>query len=330
MHTIYLSHPIIEDGLVILQKNADVITGQTADLMSAQSEIAKAGGLLVRIGQVTRELIEACPNLRVIMRPGVGVDNIDIATCTERGIPVAICPDTNLRSVAEHAVALAYAATKNLEESFQQTKSGNFSTVRSKYAAIELLNHTIGVVGFGKIGRETAKLFAANGMKVLVYDPYVKEEAVSALGYTMERDLHALLRQSDVVTLHMPSTPQTKGMFSTAEFASAKEGMFLINCARGDIVDESALYEALVSGRLGGAATDVMVKEPFDLAHPLFSLPNFFATPHMAALTREAAARTFTMAATNLLKLLDGEELACVANPEVYGTEAWKAYRAAR
>jgi D-3-phosphoglycerate dehydrogenase len=328
LKTVYLSHPIIQNGLAILEKNTAVITGNTADLMSVHPEIAKADAMLVRIGDVHRDLIMKCPNLRVIMRPGVGTDNIDISACTERGIPVAVCPGTNLRSVAEHAVALAYAITKNLHESVEETKKGNFTAVRSKYAAIELENHNLGVIGFGNIGRETARLFARNDMHIFVYDPFVAKEKVEALGYSFVDDLYELLGICDMVTLHMPSTPQTRGMFGPAEFAAAKDGMFLINCARGDIIDEEAMYQALVAGKLGGAAMDVMCAEPFNVQNPLLSLPNFIATPHMAALTQEAAVRTFTMAANNLLALLHGEELSCVVNREVYDTDAWKAYKA--
>lgn len=328
MKTVYLSHPIIQDGLTILEKNTAVITGNTADLMSVHPEIAKADAMLVRIGDVHRDLIMKCPNLRVIMRPGVGTDNIDIAACTQRGIPVAVCPGTNLRSVAEHAVALAYAITKNLLESAEETKKGNFTAVRSKYAAIELENRNLGVIGLGNIGRETARLFARNDMHIFVYDPFVAKEKVEALGYNFVGDLYELLGICDMVTLHMPSTPQTRGMFGPAEFAAAKDGMFIINCARGDIIDEEAMYQALVSGKLGGAATDVMCAEPFNMQNPLFSLPNFIATPHMAALTKDAAVRTFTMAANNIIALLNGEELSCVVNKEVYDTGAWKAYKA--
>ena len=328
MKTVYLSHPIIAEGYRILKQHTNVIIGNTTDFMSVQPEIAKADAIVVRLGEVRRDLIERCPKLRVVLRPGVGTDIFDVDACTERGIPVAICPDTNLRSVAEHAVALAYAITKNLRESIEETKRGNFTEIRSKYAAIELLDHHLGVVGFGKIGREAARLFAGNGMHVFVFDPFVKQADVEAQGYHWVGDLHQLMGVCDLITLHMPLTPQTKGMIGTAEFAVAKQGQFLINCARGDILDEQALYQALASGKLGGAASDVMHAEPFDLQNPLFTLHNFYFTPHMAALTREAAVRTYTMAANNIVALLNGEELASVVNREVYETDAWKAYKA--
>ena len=326
MKTVYISHPILQCGVDILQRETEVLVGNTADLVSVQTELKKADALLVRIGDVRAQLIEKLPKLRVIMRPGVGTDNIDIAACTRRGIPVAICPGTNLRSVAEHTVAMAYAITKNIVESIKETNCGNYTTIRSKYAAVELEHKELGVVGFGNIGRETAKLFNGNGMHINVFDPFISRQTVEAMGYRYFADLKQLLRVCDLVTLHMPSTPQTKGMFGSSEFAVCKPGMFLVNCARGDIIQEDALYEALVSGKLGGAATDVLCVEPFNTALPLFQLPNFIATPHMAALTKEAAQRTFTMAATNILSLLRGEELPCVVNPEVYQTQAWKNY----
>ena len=330
MKTVYISHPILQCGIDILQKEAKILVGNTADLDSIQADLKEADALLVRIGEVRTQLLEQLPKLRVIMRPGVGTDNIDVDTCTRLGIPVAICPGTNLRSVAEHAVAIAYAITKNIVESIDETNRGNYTTIRSKYAAVELEHKKLGVVGFGNIGRETAKLFAGNGMNIYVFDPFVSRQTVESMGYHHIKELKELLNICDLVTLHMPSTPQTKGMFGPSEFAACKQGLFLINCARGDIIQEDALYEALVSGRLGGAATDVMCTEPFDTALPLFQLPNFIATPHMAALTKEAAQRTFTMAADNILALLHGEELTCVVNPEVYQTRAWKDHQARR
>jgi D-3-phosphoglycerate dehydrogenase len=215
-----------------------------------------------------------------------------------------------------------YTITKNVVESHHETKHGNFA-IRNKYMAIELLDHNVGIIGFGNIGKETAKICSGNGMKVYVYDPFVKRETVTASGYIFVTDLHEILSVSDIISLHMPLIPSTRKMFGVKEFQAMKEGIFIVNCARGEIIDEAALYEALTSGKVAGAAVDVMEAEPMDPHHQLFSLSNFLATPHMAALTRESASRTSQLTVRGALAVIRGEKWPHVANREVYRHPRW-------
>lgn len=322
MSIVLLSHRLYEDGMRMLEKEADVIIADNSNMREVLEDLKKADGLILRVGRMDRVIMEACPNLKVIARPGVGVDNVDMEAATALGIPVVIAPGTNLRSVAEHAVALMYAITKNIMESHAETKTGNFS-IRNKYMAIELSGRNIGIIGFGNIGKETAKICQGNGMKVFVYDPYVSREAVEAMGYTFVADLYEILGASDVISLHMPSTPATRKMFGAKAFKAMKEGIFIVNCARGDIVDEAALYEALVTGKVAGAAVDVMDAEPMDPNHKLFALNNFIATPHMAALTQESAFRTSQLTVRGTLAVIRGEKWPHVADREVYRHPRW-------
>ncbi|WP_101910706.1 hydroxyacid dehydrogenase [Marasmitruncus massiliensis] len=322
MPTVMLSHALYEDGMRLLREQAKVIIADNSDMDAVLTQLQKADGLILRVGKIDRGIMEKCPNLKVISRPGVGVDTVDMQAATELGIPVVIAPGTNARSVAEHAVALTYTLTKNISESLSETAGGNFG-IRNKYAAIELENHTLGIIGFGNIGHLTAALFAANGMKIHTYDPYVPMEEAERCGYVPHDTLEDCLGACDVVSLHVPLTPQTRGMFGKEQLSSMKTGAFLINCARGEVVDEQALYDSLISGKLAGAAADVMQAEPMDPASLLFTCKNFIATPHMAALTRESAARTSRLTAEGTLAVLRGEHWEHVANPQVYNHPRW-------
>lgn len=322
--TVLMSHALYETGMNLLRDNADVIVANNSDMKAIINDLKKADGLILRVGRITREIMEQCPNLKVIARPGVGVDNVDLEAATELGIPVVIAPGTNKRSVAEHAVGMAYAITKNIVESHKETAEGNFN-IRNKYMAIELEQHHVGIIGFGNIGKETAKIFANNEMQVHVYDPFVKQETVEkGYGYIYHAELADLLQVCDVISLHMPSLPETKGMLNAERFAQMKDGIFIVNCARGDIIDEEALYEALKSGKVAGAAVDVLCSEPMDIKSKLFTLPNFIATPHMAALTKESADRTSRLTVEGTLAVLRGEKWDKVANIEVYQHKRWQ------
>lgn len=322
--TILMSHALYETGMELLHKNANVIVANNSDMSTIINDLKKADGLILRVGRITREIMEQCPNLKVIARPGVGVDNVDLQAATELGIPVVIAPGTNKRSVAEHAVGMAYAITKNIVESHKETSEGNFN-IRNKYMAIELEQHHVGIVGFGSIGKETAKIFSNNEMHVHVYDPFMSQEVVEKEHhYIYHAELADLLSACDVISLHMPSLPETQGMFNAERFAQMKDGIFIVNCARGDIIVEEAFYEALKSGKVAGAAVDVLCSEPMDINSKLFTLPNFIATPHMAALTKESADRTARLTVEGTLAVLRGEKWDKVVNPEVYQHKRWQ------
>ncbi len=322
MSVVLLSHRLYEDGMAVLEQGAKTVVADSSDLRKNIDLVKQADGIVLRVGRIGRDLMEACPKLRVISRPGVGVDTVDMEAATELGIPVVVAPGTNLRSVAEHAVALIYAITKNVYESHEKTAKGEFG-IRNKYAAIELMGKRVGIAGFGHIGKETARICRNNEMEVSVYDRFVPAEVVQGFGYTHEPELNGLLTSCDVFSLHMPATKETANMFGASQFAAMKPGAFLVNCARGEIVDEVALFDVLNSGHLAGAAVDVMADEPMKKDNRLFSLPNFIATPHMAALTRESASRTSQLTAQGTLAVLRGERWPHVANPQAYQHPRW-------
>ncbi|VBB07684.1 d-isomer specific 2-hydroxyacid dehydrogenases signature 3 [Lucifera butyrica] len=323
MKKVVLTHRLHEEGMKVLAGEVDVKITNTGNPQEMLPELIDADGLIIRIGSIDRKTILAAKNLKVIGRPGVGVDDVDIATATELGIPVVIAPGANTRSVAEHAFMLMMAAAKDLLNSDFETRKGNFA-VRNTYRAFEFLGKTLGLVGYGSIGRELAKLSTAIGMKVIVYDPFVDPVAIEEQGYQYKKELEQLLGAADVVSLHIPLTDKTRGLIGKREFGLMKTGAILINCARGGIVDEEALAEALLNNKLHSAAADVFSSEPVKSDHPLLNLKNMIITPHMGGLTREAASKVATMAAEGVLAIVNGEQWPYVANPEVYKHPKWQ------
>lgn len=323
MKTIVVSHALYKPGMDILDGKVNVVIPDNGDSDVIIEDLKKADGFILRIGKIDRKAILACPNLKVITRPGVGVDNVDVKTATEQGIPVVICPAANAHAVAEHTIALMFAIGKNLVESDAETRQGNFG-IRNKYAAIELAGRTLSILGFGRIGKEVARLANTLGMNVVAYDPYATREQVEQAGYTYAGTVEEAVGQGDFITLHMPSLPSTKKMVGAELLRKMKPTAFLINCARGDIVDEESLCEALSSHTIAGAAVDVLSKEPMDSQSPLMTLPNFIVTPHMAAQTQESTAKIVMMAAKGTLAVLSGEKWPDVCNPEVYEHPRWK------
>lgn len=323
MKKVILSHRLYEDGMKVLEGKVDVKITNNGNPEEILAELVDADGFIIRIGYMDRKNIEAAKNLKVIARPGVGVDNVDLAAATERGIPVVIAPGANTRSVAEHAFAFMLAASKDMLRSDRQTRSGNFN-VRNSYKAFELYGKTLGLIGYGNIGRILAQLSSAIGMKVIVFDPFVKPETITQQGYQYEKDLTRLLPNVDVLSLHVPLTDATRMMIGERELNLMKPNAVIVNCARGGIIDEQALAEALKNNKIHSAALDVFSSEPVNSDHPLLQLDNAIVTPHMAGLTREAASGVATMAAEGVLAILSGKKWPHVANKEVYEHPLWK------
>lgn len=323
MDKIVLSHALYQPGMDALDGNADVIVTDNGNDNEILDQLKEADAFILRIGKITRETIEACPKLKVITRPGVGVDSVDVKAATEHGIPVVICPAANFHAVAEHTLCLIFSLSKNLVESDRETRNGNFS-VRNRYAAFELSGRTLTVLGFGNIGREVARLAKAVGLEICVYDPYISKEIVEEFQYTYCSDLSQAISQGDFVSIHMPSLPSTRGMFGAKEFSAMKKTAFFINCARGDIVNEPDLISALTEHTIAGAGLDVLVEEPMKAEHPLMKLSNVIITPHMAAQTQETTKKTVLMAVDGTLAVLRGEKWKNVCNPEVYEHSRWK------
>ena len=262
---------------------------------------------------VTRAVLEAAPALRVIAKHGVGVDSVDVAAATEKGILVMVAGEANAPAVAEMTLAYILALGRDLETLSGRTKAGQWD--RGSYHGNELRGRTLGVVGFGRTGRRVAQLARCLGLRVIVFtrspqsvDPAVAETAMS---------LPALLAESDIVSLHCPLTAETRAMMGAEAFAAMKRGALFINTARGALVDETALAEALQNGQLSGAALDTLTEEPPAANHPLLSAPNLLITPHIAGQTRDAVKRMGVAAAENIVAVLTGAGLnpANVVNP---------------
>lgn len=322
MYNVMLSYPLYGEGMRILAEQTDLFVSNSGEILPFMDRLRAVDAFITRNVHPSTEQLKTCPKLKVIGIPGVGYQSYDIDFLNSMGIALVYCPNMNLRSVAEHAVGMAYALAKNIVEDCCEVKGGNYG-IRNRFNNFEMCGCTVGIAGFGNIGRETARLFHRNDCEICVYDPFAAREEVERFGYAYCEKLEDMLARAEFVSLHMPSLPSTKGMFGKAQFAAMKEGAYVINCARGSVVQEEALYEALCTGHLGGAALDVMEQEPFDMENPLLKLPNVVVTPHVGGVTRQAANRTHKMVVETTLRLLNGERIDNVANPEALARAAW-------
>src|SRR5262249_17602070 len=268
-----------------------------------QEAVRAADGVIVRSGtRITAELLEDPGRLRAIVRAGVGVDNIDVAAATRRGIVVMNTPGGNTVSAAEHTITLLMAVARHIPDADASLKRGQWE--RNKLVGTQLAGKTLGVVGLGRIGREVARRAAGLDMKVLGFDPFLAPDKASQLGIESVAGLDALLPRCDFLTVHTPLTDETRDLIDARALARMKRGARIINCARGGIINEEALAEALCSGQLAGAALDVFVNEPPPADHPLLKLPNVVLTPHLGASTVEAQTSVALEAAQLLVDFL--------------------------
>ena len=277
-------------------------------------------GLAVRSAtKVTRELLEAAHNLKVVGRAGIGVDNVDVTSATARGVVVMNTPYGNAITTAEHAIAMMFALARQIPEASASTKAGRWE--KNRFMGVELFGKTLGLIGCGNIGSIVADRALGLKMKVIAYDPFLSERRAVEIGVE-KVELNELLERADFVTLHTPLTEQTRNIIGRAAIARMKKGARLINCARGGLVDEQALYEALKSGHLAGAALDVFETEP---AHesPLFALDNVVCTPHLGAATTEAQENVALQIADQMADyLLTGAVANAINSPSVSAEEA--------
>lgn len=296
------------DGMALLEAEPGLEIEVIEDPGAAlpMKSLSQADALLIRYGVITPEMADQMPDLRVVSRHGVGCDNLPTAELGARGVPVTIVGPVNAVSVAEQVLAMMMALTKKVISSDAAVREGNWN-YRSSVALSELSGKTLLLLGFGRIGREVAQRAAAFDMKVCIYDPFVDADAVLAAGYEPIADWKAVLSEIDVVSLHLPATPETMGLIGTKELALMKPTGILINAARGGLVDEDALYEAL-KGRMtaGGAGIDCLAMEPPRSDLPLLSLPNVVFSPHSAALSAESTRAMGVVAAQNVVDGLSG------------------------
>ncbi len=318
---VVVADPLAEEGLALLRPRAEVeqLTGQGPDALAAA--LRRAEALLVRSEtRVTRQLLDAAPRLRVIGRAGAGVDTIDVEAATARGIVVVNAPGGNAVAAAEHTIALMFALARRLTAADASMKRGEWA--RSRYVGVELAGKTLGLVGFGRVGSAVGKRAAGLEMRVLVYDPYVPAEHLRHSGFE-PAELDDLLAGSDFVSLHVPLTEATRGLIDAKRLATLRRGAFLVNCARGGLVDQQALIEALESGHLAGAGIDVWPREPASPDDPLPRHPRVVATPHLGASTIEAQANVAVQVVQEVLAVLAGLPAQFAVNaPSVRAEEA--------
>jgi D-3-phosphoglycerate dehydrogenase len=282
--------------------------------------IAQYDGLAVRSAtKVTRELLEAAPRLRVVGRAGIGVDNVDVSTATARGVVVMNTPYGNAITTAEHAIAMMFALARQIPEASASTKAGKWE--KNRFMGVELFGKTLGLIGAGNIGSIVADRAAGLKMKVIAFDPFLSEKRAVELGVE-KVELDALVARADLITLHAPMTEQTRNILNRDRIFAMKKGARLINCARGGLVDEAALYDALKAGHLAGAALDVFEVEPATDS-PLFALENVVCTPHLGAATAEAQENVALQVAEQMADfLLTGAVSNAINMPSVTAEEA--------
>ncbi len=308
---ILVSDELSAEGLEVLREYAEVDFKPDIKPEELLAEIGAYDALVVRSrSKVTAEVIEAGINLKIIGRAGVGVDNIDVDKATEKGVVVVNAPEGNTISAAEHTIALLTSLARNVPAANYSIKRGEWK--RSNFTGVELNNKILGVIGIGRIGSEVARRARAMNMKTIGYDPYISSEKAEKVGIMMVT-FENLLKQSDFITFHMPHNPQTHHLIGAKELAMLKPGVRIINCARGGLIDENALCDALREGLVAGAALDVFEQEP-PASCSLLEQENFIATPHLGALTYEAQTNVALQVAEQIVKALKGEPIVSAVN----------------
>ena len=305
---ILVTDSIDKEGIDLLKGESGFEVVEDVSLKGkALAEVIGAyDALITRSGtDVTAEILEKADNLKVIGRAGVGVDNVDIEAASRKGIIVMNAPTGNTLAATEHTMAMMLAAVRKLPFAHASLVSHKWD--RKSFMGIQLYKKTLGIVGLGRIGSEVAKRARGFDMRILTYDPYIKREKAEKLGVELLDKFYDLLKQSDIITFHVPLTEETTGMVGSDQIELMKPGVVLVNCARGGVIDEKALAKALRENRIAMAALDVFTEEPPPEDHPLLGLPNLIVTPHLGANTREAQKNVSVIIAQQVISVLKGE-----------------------
>jgi D-3-phosphoglycerate dehydrogenase len=309
---VLVAEKIGQSGIDLLREHFDVDTAFDAEGFDLAARIGEYDGILIRSAtKMTADLIEAGAKLKVIGRAGVGVDNVDVAAATKRGIVVVNAPQSNVVTAAEHTVGMLLALARNIPQAHAALVDGRWD--RSKYSGVELMDKTLGVLGFGRIGQLVAERARGFGMHVVAYDPFVSAERYRELGVEKADSPDDVFAQADFLTLHLPKTPETEGFLNAETLAKCKDGVRVINVARGPLIVDEDLQAALGSGKVAGAALDVFRSEPVT-DHPLFGVPNVVVTPHLGASTAEATDRAGFQAAEQIIAALNGGTVTTAVN----------------
>ena len=304
MKKILLSNVINPAGMNVLKNKVEPVILDDFSVENIKQKVSDVEGIVLRTNiKITREIIESAPKLKIISRTGAGIDNIDIAAATEKGILVCNAPGVNSVSVAEHALAMMMALAKNLKITDKCVHEGNWK-VRYSSKGVDLDGKTLGLVGLGNIGAILAKKCRlAFNMKIMAYDPYVEE----AEGIELHSNLEKIFSQSDFISIHVPHTKETHHMVDSRLLNSMKPDSYLVNTSRGSVVDENALVEALKNNLIAGAGIDVFEKEPPENSNPLFQFVNVITTPHSAGLNRDCERKLAIEAAQAVIDFIEGK-----------------------
>jgi len=299
-------------GIALLQRSCEVELGFDWSREQLAERIGEFDGILIRSAtRLDAELLQRAARLRAVGRAGVGVDNVDVQAATQRGIVVANAPESNVITAAEHTIALLLALARNIPQAHASLTSGRWE--RSRFSGVELYEKTLGILGFGRIGQLVAQRALAFGMHVIAYDPYVGGERFRELGAQRAGTAEEVYAAADFLTLHLPRTPETEGWLNAEALGKCRDGVRVLNVARGALVVDQDLQAALDAGKVAGAALDVFRSEPIT-EHPLFSYPNVIVTPHLGASTAEATDRAGYQAAEQVLAALGGGVVTTAVN----------------
>jgi D-3-phosphoglycerate dehydrogenase / 2-oxoglutarate reductase len=317
---VLVKEKIGDSGIELLREHFDVDLGVDWTDEQLAERIGDYHGILIRSAtKLTAELIEQATSLRAIGRAGVGVDNVDVEAATKRGIIVANAPQSNVVTAAEHTMALLLALARNIPQAYASLTAGKWE--RSKFSGVELYEKTLGILGFGRIGQLVATRARSFGMRVIAFDPFVSAERYRELGVEKAENSEEIYAVADFITVHLPKTPETQNWLNAEAFAKMRDGVRILNVARGGLIDDAALQDALDSGKVGGAALDVFPSEPIT-DYPLFQgYPNVVVTPHLGASTAEATDRAGYQSAEQVVAALTGGVVSTAVNIPSVGAE---------
>jgi D-3-phosphoglycerate dehydrogenase len=319
-YRVLVKEKIADAGVELLRRHFDVDVRTDMEEGELPEAIGSYDAIVIRSAtKLTADVIEHAGRLKVIGRAGIGVDNVDVPAATKRGIIVANAPESNIIAAAEHTLAMLLAQVRHIPQAHASLKSGKWE--RSKFGGVEIYEKTLGILGFGRIGQLVAERAESFGMELLAYDPYVAAERYRELGVERAESPEQLYERADMITIHLPKTPDTIDYVNAQAFARMKDGVRIVNCARGELVDLAALEEAIGSGKVAGASLDVFPGEPVT-EHPLFAYDNVIVTPHLGASTAEAQDRAGVITAEQVVAALNGELVSNAVNiPKVRGED---------
>jgi D-3-phosphoglycerate dehydrogenase / 2-oxoglutarate reductase len=318
-YKVLVKEKIADAGVELLRRHFDVDVRTDMPEDELAGAIADYDAIVIRSAtNVDAGLIERAERLKVIGRAGIGVDNVDVPAATKRGIIVANAPESNIVAAAEHTIAMLLAQARNIPQAHSSLKSGKWE--RSRFGGVEVYEKTLGILGFGRIGQLVAERAQSFGMAIAAYDPFVSAERYRELGVERAETPEALYARSDFITIHLPKTEETVNFVNAAAFAQMKDGVRVVNCARGELVDLDALGEAIDSGKVAGAGLDVFPGEPVT-DHPIFAHENVVVTPHLGASTAEAQDRAGVITAEQVVAALNGDLVSNAVNIPKVGSE---------